>query len=136
MLGGGPAATGDLQPRVDVEQTKPHLLGIEVEAGAEERHARLAGRDQPAMLRVADPLDLLPPPGPRVIIVGDEDDACIEPSLFLKQTIPASGLAMFPKTGHILNLEEPALFNDTLASFLTLAEAGRWPARDPASMRR
>jgi hypothetical protein len=25
-------------------------------------------------------------------------DACIEPSLFLKQNIPASGLAMFPKT--------------------------------------
>jgi proline iminopeptidase len=32
---------------------------------------------------------------PALIIVGDEDDACIEPSLFLKQTIPASGLASF-----------------------------------------
>ena len=62
---------------------------------------------------------------PALIIVGDEDDACIEPSLFLKQTIPASGLAMFPKTGHILNLEEPALFNETLERFLGLAEAGR-----------
>ncbi len=72
---------------------------------------------------------------PALIIVGDEDDACIEPSLFLKQTIPASGLAMFPKTGHILNLEEPALFNETLARFLGLAEAGRWPPRDPASRR-
>ena len=72
---------------------------------------------------------------PALIIVGDEDDACIEPSLFLKQTIPASGLAMFPKTGHILNLEEPALFNETLERFLGLAEAGRWPPRDPASRR-
>jgi pimeloyl-ACP methyl ester carboxylesterase len=70
-----------------------------------------------------------------VTIVGDENDACIEPSLFLKQTIPASGLAMFPKTGHILNLEEPALFNETLERFLGLAEAGRWPPRDPASRR-
>jgi 3-oxoadipate enol-lactonase len=42
---------------------------------------------------------------------------------------------MFPKTGHILNLEEPALFNETLDRFLVLAEAGRWPERDPASRR-
>jgi proline iminopeptidase len=69
---------------------------------------------------------------PTLIIVGDEDDACIQPSLFLKQNIPASGLAMFPKTGHILNLEEPALFNETLERFLGLAEASRWPPRDPA----
>jgi proline iminopeptidase len=55
--------------------------------------------------------------------------------MFLKQHIPASGLAMFPKTGHILNLEEPALFNETLARFLALAEADRWPPRDPASRR-
>ena len=72
---------------------------------------------------------------PVLVIAGDEDDACIQPSLFLKRNIPASGLAMFPKTGHILNLEEPALFNETLARFLALAEAGRWPARDPASVR-
>jgi pimeloyl-ACP methyl ester carboxylesterase len=72
---------------------------------------------------------------PVLIVVGDEDDACIEPSLFLKQNVPASGLAMFPKTGHVLNLEEPALFNETLARFLALAEADRWPPRDPASRR-
>jgi 3-oxoadipate enol-lactonase len=72
---------------------------------------------------------------PVLIVVGDEDDACIEPSLFLKQNIPASGLAMFPKTGHVLNLEEPALFNETLERFLALAEADRWPPRDPASRR-
>jgi hypothetical protein len=34
---------------------------------------------------------------PVLIVVGDEDDACIEPSLFLKQNIPASGLAVFPR---------------------------------------
>jgi proline iminopeptidase len=72
---------------------------------------------------------------PTLIIVGDEDDACIEPSLFLKQHIATSGLAMFPKSGHVLNLEEPALFNATLQRFLALAEAGRWGARDPRSIR-
>jgi 3-oxoadipate enol-lactonase len=73
---------------------------------------------------------------PVLIVVGDEDDPCVEPSLFLKKTIAASGLAVFPKTGHVVNLEEPALFNQTLDGFLTLVEAGRWPPRDPRSLRR
>jgi proline iminopeptidase len=73
---------------------------------------------------------------PTLIIVGDEDDACIEPSLFLKRCIAASGLAMFPKSGHCVNLEEPALFNQTLGDFLALVEAGRWPPRDPRSVRK
>lgn len=72
---------------------------------------------------------------PTLIIVGDEDDACVEASLYLKQHIATSGLAMFPKTGHVLNLEEPMLFNETLERFLALAGAGRWPARDPRSVR-
>lgn len=72
---------------------------------------------------------------PVLIVVGDEDDDCLEPSLFLKRHAPASGLAIFPKTGHVLNLEEPALFNETLDRFLALVEAGRWPPRDPASRR-
>jgi proline iminopeptidase len=72
---------------------------------------------------------------PTLIVCGDEDDGCIEPSLFLKQHMPTAGLSMFPKTGHVLNLEEPALFNEALASFLAQAEAGRWPARDPRSIR-
>ena len=72
---------------------------------------------------------------PTLIIVGDEDDSCIEASLFLKKNIATSGLAMFPKTGHVLNLEEPTLFNEALERFLALAEAGRWSARDPRSIR-
>jgi proline iminopeptidase len=72
---------------------------------------------------------------PTLIIVGDEDDSCIEASLFLKRYIATSGLLMFPKTGHVLNLEEPALFNEALERFLALAEAGRWGPRDPRSIR-
>lgn len=44
---------------------------------------------------------------PALIVVGDEDERCIEPSLFLKKTLSASGLVMMPKTGHVVNLEEP-----------------------------
>jgi pimeloyl-ACP methyl ester carboxylesterase len=71
---------------------------------------------------------------PTLIVVGDEDDACIAPSLFLKRMIRASGLAMFPKTGHCVNIEEPALFNQTLGDFLAIVEAGRWNPRDPRSL--
>jgi proline iminopeptidase len=68
---------------------------------------------------------------PALIVVGDEDDRCIEPSLFLKQALPASGLVMLPKTGHVVNLEEPDLFNRVVGEFLTRVDAGAWPARDP-----
>jgi 3-oxoadipate enol-lactonase len=73
-------------------------------------------------------------PTPALIICGDEDENCIEPSIFLKKHLAAAGLAFFPKAGHVLNLEEPALFNETVERFITLVEAGRWPARDPRSM--
>ena len=71
---------------------------------------------------------------PALIVVGDEDDRCIEPSLFLKRTIAASGLVMLAKTGHVVNLEEPALFNQVVGDFLDRVEAGRWPARDPRTI--
>jgi proline iminopeptidase len=73
-------------------------------------------------------------PTPALIICGDEDDNCVEPSLFLKKHLPASGLVMFPKSGHVLNLEEPALFNEMVERFIALVEAGRWGARDPRSL--
>ncbi len=71
---------------------------------------------------------------PALIVVGDEDDVCIEPSLFLKRAIPASGLVMLPKSGHAVNLEEPMIFNQVVGDFLARVEAGRWPARDPRSI--
>jgi 3-oxoadipate enol-lactonase len=36
----------------------------------------------------------------------------------------------------VVNLEELALFNQTLDAFLTQVEAGRWPPRDPRSLLR
>lgn len=66
-----------------------------------------------------------------LIVVGDEDERCIEPSLFLKDTIPASGLVVLPKTGHVVNLEEPELFNLVVDDFLSRVDAGRWLTRDP-----
>ena len=71
---------------------------------------------------------------PTLIIVGDEDEGCLEPSLFMKRTISASGLVVLPKTGHNLNLEEPALFNAACQDFFFRAEAGHWKVRDPRAV--
>jgi pimeloyl-ACP methyl ester carboxylesterase len=68
---------------------------------------------------------------PTLVMVGDEDDHCLRPGLFMKSTIPASGLVVLPKTGHAINLEEPQLFNQFLSDFIVMVEAGRWLPRDP-----
>lgn len=67
---------------------------------------------------------------PTLVMAGDEDDHCLLPALFLKRAIPRCGLAVLPKTGHTLNLEEPELFNRLVADFIAQVEAGRWDARD------
>ena len=66
---------------------------------------------------------------PTLILIGDEDEPCVEPAIFMKRNIPRSGLAVFPQSGHAINLEEPDLFNRTVLDFLTSVEAGRWAAR-------
>ncbi|MFB2553057.1 alpha/beta fold hydrolase [Ensifer soli] len=71
---------------------------------------------------------------PTLVIVGDEDDHCLQPGIFLKKTIPACGLSVFPKTGHTLNLEEPDRFNGLLAEFFAEVEAGKWLKRDPRAL--
>jgi pimeloyl-ACP methyl ester carboxylesterase len=68
---------------------------------------------------------------PVLVVAGDEDDHTLAPGIFLKRTIPASGLLVLPKTGHTINLEEPDLFNRAVADFLAQVTAGRWPPRDP-----
>jgi pimeloyl-ACP methyl ester carboxylesterase len=64
---------------------------------------------------------------PTLVVNGDEDEACLEPGLLLKRTIPKAGLAVVPNSGHILNLEEPELFNDLIRTLVGLA-------RDPLSL--
>lgn len=71
---------------------------------------------------------------PTLVVVGDEDDHCLQPGIFLKKTMPACGLAVMPKTGHTLNLEEPEAFNRLVGEFITQVEADAWGPRDPRAM--
>jgi len=68
---------------------------------------------------------------PTLIICGDEDEPCLQPSLYLKRVLPNAGLALFAKTGHTVNIEEPDAFNRELWNFLMLAEAGKWTPAEP-----
>ena len=63
---------------------------------------------------------------PTLIMTGDEDEPCIETSVFMKRCIPKSGLAVLPQSGHAINLEEPDLFNRLVLDFLTAVEQGVW----------
>ena len=68
---------------------------------------------------------------PMLIMAGDEDDPVIESTVFMKRTIPTAGLTLFPNSGHNINQEEPEMFTDIVHNFITQADAGTWPRRDP-----
>jgi len=68
---------------------------------------------------------------PLLIIVGDEDESCLDGSIFLKRTVPTAALLVMPRSGHNNPTEEPAAFNAALADLFAAAEAGRWLAHRP-----
>jgi len=70
---------------------------------------------------------------PLLVVVGDEDDTCLDGSIFLKRTVPTAALMVIPRSGHTITSEEPAAFNAALADLFAAAEAGRWLAHRPAS---
>lgn len=69
---------------------------------------------------------------PLLVIAGDEDDQTLEPGLLIKRTLPGAGLCVLPRSGHILNLEDPALFNHLVEDFFRQVETGRWLAKPSA----
>ncbi len=71
---------------------------------------------------------------PMLILNGDEDDPCLDVSLFLKRSVASSTLALLPRTGHTCNLEEPALFNQFCETFMRQVDNGSWVMRDPRSV--
>jgi pimeloyl-ACP methyl ester carboxylesterase len=68
---------------------------------------------------------------PLLIVVGDEDESCLDGSVFLKRTVPTAGLLVIPRTGHTITSEEPEKFNAAVAELFAAAEAGRWLAHRP-----
>jgi pimeloyl-ACP methyl ester carboxylesterase len=87
---------------------------------------------RPSLYELIEPMRQLMVP--TLIVTGDEDDPCLEASLMMKRTIPSAALAVLPRTGHAVNLEEPDSFNAHLDDFFHQVEAGRWTLRDPRSL--
>ncbi|MGE0752202.1 MAG: alpha/beta fold hydrolase [Variibacter sp.] len=65
---------------------------------------------------------------PLLIIVGDEDEPCVEGSFLIKQMAPTAALMVIPRAGHTIQIEEPAAVNAGLADLFAAAKAGRWLA--------
>ncbi|MBM3217794.1 MAG: alpha/beta fold hydrolase [Candidatus Rokubacteria bacterium] len=71
---------------------------------------------------------------PTLVMTGDEDEPCLEPSIHMKRTIPTAGLVILPKAGHTINLEDPDAFNRAVLDFVAAVDAGRWARRNPDSI--
>lgn len=63
---------------------------------------------------------------PTLIVVGDLDTPCVQPSVMMRALIPHAGLLVLPACGHTPNIEEPGLFNLHVAGFLSAVDRGRW----------
>ncbi len=70
---------------------------------------------------------------PTLIVSGDEDELALEQAIMMKRKIPNSGLLIMPKTGHTVNLEEPALFNAAVLDFISAVDLGAWTTRRDTS---
>ncbi len=66
---------------------------------------------------------------PALVVLGEEDEPCIKPSHFLKENLPGARLEIVAKTGHCVNLEEPALYNRLVMGFIEGIEARRQGAK-------
>ena len=70
---------------------------------------------------------------PLLVLVGDEDEWCLDASVFLRRIVPTAGLCVIPRSGHTITSEEPAKFNAAVAELIAAAEGGRWLAHKPNS---
>ena len=87
---------------------------------------------RPSLYALRD--DLATIAAPMLLVVGDEDEGCLEPALMLKRAIASAGLVVLPRTGHTANLEEPGVFNEAVDRFLAAVVRGAWRPRDPRSL--
>lgn len=70
---------------------------------------------------------------PTLLMVGDEDEPCLDVNLWMKRLMPVADLVLLPGSGHAINLEEPGLFNMLVEQFLARVDSGRWRRRDPSA---
>ncbi len=89
-------------------------------------------RERPSLYDLVDEMKALRVP--TLILTGDEDWPCLVPGILMKRHIPSAALAVTPNCVHIINLEDPDLFNRIVGDFIDEVTSGRWPMRDPRAM--
>ena len=68
---------------------------------------------------------------PTLVIVGEEDLASPpEEVQGMAEHIPGAKFIIIPEAGHVSNLEQPELFNQTVYKFFREVENGDWTERD------
>ncbi|HSU05420.1 MAG TPA: alpha/beta fold hydrolase [Acetobacteraceae bacterium] len=89
-------------------------------------------RERPSLYDLTEPMRRLTVP--TLILTGDEDWPCLQPTLLMKQMIGSAAISVMPNCGHTINLEEPDEFNRIVGRFVAQVDAGRWPSRDPRAV--
>jgi pimeloyl-ACP methyl ester carboxylesterase len=89
-------------------------------------------RERPSLYALVDQMRALTVP--TLVVTGDEDWPCLMPAILMKRNIPSAALSVLPNSGHTINIEEPDEFNRVVLNFVTHADSGRWPQRDPRAM--
>ena len=119
--------------RIQLERKDPvafeaMLAGLAAHSpiGAANTMSEIQGK-RPSYYDLAD--QLLTVSTPTLVMCGDEDDLSLEASVFLKRCIASAGLMVLPRTGHLVNLEDPAKFNAIVEEFLDAVGGGTWLAR-------
>jgi pimeloyl-ACP methyl ester carboxylesterase len=127
---------GPARVQYQAKDPRGHAEHVGVQAEHDALGAALTMRNvqaaRPSLYDLRDDLAALDLPV--LLVAGDEDEGVLETDLMLKRTIPRAGLALLPRSGHLTNLEEPALFNGLVEDFLARVDAGRWGPRDPRSL--
>jgi 3-oxoadipate enol-lactonase len=119
ILAGGAAALA--------ESMAPKLIGSNASSSARDeiKKSLLALRPDSYLATLKARVSVAPVLDPGsievpVLVMAGEDDQVAPPAQMeaLAAAIPDSRLEMFAKTGHLLNIEQPARFNAALESFL------------------
>jgi pimeloyl-ACP methyl ester carboxylesterase len=85
-------------------------------------------RKRPTVMQLGEELRRLRVP--TLLVIGDQDEACVDANIFMRRQCPTAGLLVLPNSGHTVNLEEPDLFNDMVLRFFNSVEHNRWMASD------
>ncbi|MCB1548650.1 MAG: alpha/beta hydrolase [Hyphomicrobiaceae bacterium] len=104
-----------------------HMAEHDAQASAKTMRRIQGGR--PSLYDLEDKLKAVT--APVLLMIGDEDEPCLDVNLFMKRLMPTAQLMVLPGSGHVINHEEPDLFNLMVERFLGAVDRGTWRPRDP-----